>query len=226
MATLKWFTVARLGLRYLYMVAFLCLCMSQRASVLYVTARRCVRKNVQFADNIISSFSLWGMSFGLVLELVKPGWKKKKKHNWCIKWHLNVSLIWFVSLQFHNDFSCTLKQLWVILLVAWMVDQVKRFNMHVAMWAIVGEAEVSLQGRDLPSGVAGCFLVEPVCTVAIKMITENHEKLVGGRSIGCGCDGPVLDFRESFSSHIPSCVPEMLGANPKWANLTASWFSS
>lgn len=96
-----------------------------------------------------------------------------------------------------------------------MVDQVKRFNMHVAMWAIIGEAEVSLQGRDLPSGVAGCFLVEPVCTVAIKMITENHEKLVGGRSIGCGCDGPVLDFRESFSSHIPSCVPEMLGANPK-----------
>lgn len=81
--------------------------------------------------------------------------------------------------------------------------------------AIIGEAEVSLQGRDLPSGVAGCFLVEPVCTVAIKMITENHEKLVGGRSIGCGCDGPVLDFRESFSSHIPSCVPEMLGANPK-----------
>lgn len=74
---------------------------------------------------------------------------------------------------------------------------------------------MSLQGRDLPSGVAGRFLVEPVCMVAIKMITENHEKLVGGRRIGCGCDGPVLDFRESFSFHIPSCVPEILGANPK-----------
>lgn len=62
----EWLKVA--SLKYLYMVAFyVAVCHSV---LLYVTAHRSVRNDVQFADGIIRSLSLWVIPMVLMLELV------------------------------------------------------------------------------------------------------------------------------------------------------------